>query len=145
VGASDLGLETGLAADAKCAAPGRPVVAFTGDAGPWYYIAELETAAGRGPNTVTVVNNISSGIQTRRGFGKVFDRAYGGKPTKNASEVWGFNEVDFARVEESMGTSGIRVTKPNALQSALAKALETVGPVVIDVVTDIDAASPLAI
>jgi acetolactate synthase I/II/III large subunit len=130
---------------AKCAAPDRSVITFTGDAGLWYHVAELETAARWGLDIVTVVNNNSSGIQTRRGFQKVFDRAYGGQPTANADEVWRFKDVDFARVAESMGAAGIRVTEPSAFEPALDKALHTPGPVVIDVVTDIDAAPPLAL
>src|SRR6266700_249259 len=49
----------------KAALPGRPVVVFTGDAGMWYHIGELETAVRWGLNTVTVVNNNSGGNQTR--------------------------------------------------------------------------------
>src|SRR5205814_5945806 len=59
---------------AKCAAPERPVVVFTGDAGFWYHIAEIETAVRWRINTVTVVNNNGGGNQSKRGF----DRAYGG-------------------------------------------------------------------
>src|SRR5262249_24949072 len=60
---------------AKCAAPDRPVVVFTGDAGFWYHIGEIETAVRWRMNSITVVNNNSSGNQSKRGF----DRVYGGK------------------------------------------------------------------
>src|SRR5689334_25076695 len=50
---------------AKCACPERPVVTFTGDAGLWYHIAEIETAARWGINAVTVVNNNASGNQSK--------------------------------------------------------------------------------
>src|SRR6266700_4204799 len=59
---------------AKCAAPDRPVVTFTGDAGFWYHIAEVETAVRWNINAVTVVSNNSRCKQSKRGF----DRAYGG-------------------------------------------------------------------
>src|SRR5690606_10739368 len=49
---------------AKCAVPGRPVVVFTGDAGFWYHIGELETAVRWGIASVTVVNNNASGNQS---------------------------------------------------------------------------------
>ena len=48
---------------AKCACPDRPVVTFTGDAGFWYHIAEVETAARWNINAVTVVNNNGGGNQ----------------------------------------------------------------------------------
>ena len=38
---------------AKCAAPERPVFVFTGDAGFWYHLGEIETAVRCGINTVT--------------------------------------------------------------------------------------------
>ena len=44
---------------AKCAAPKRPVLVFTGDAGFWYHLTEIETAVRCGINTVTLVNNNS--------------------------------------------------------------------------------------
>jgi acetolactate synthase-1/2/3 large subunit len=53
---------------AKCAAPGRAVVTFTGDAGFWYHIAELETAVRWKINAVTLVNNNGGGNQSKRGF-----------------------------------------------------------------------------
>src|SRR5260370_25980327 len=49
---------------AKCALPDRPVVTVTGDAGLWDHIAEIETAAPRRINAVTVVNNHSSRNQS---------------------------------------------------------------------------------
>src|SRR5688572_22500598 len=42
---------------AKCGAPERPVITFTGDAGFWYHIAEIETAVRWKINAITVVNN----------------------------------------------------------------------------------------
>src|SRR5262249_9811514 len=46
---------------AACGAPDRPVLVFTGDAGFWYHIAEVETAVRWNIKTVTVVNNNSGG------------------------------------------------------------------------------------
>ncbi len=87
---------------AKCGAPDRPVVCFTGDSGFWYHVGDIETAVRFGINTVTVVNDNHSGNQSMRGF----DRAYGGKQTEQAQELWVFTEVDFAAVAESMGAVG---------------------------------------
>ncbi len=139
--AGHLGWAFPAALGAKCAAPDRPVVCFTGDAGFWYHIAEVETAVRWGINTVTVVNNNSSGNQSARGF----DRAYGGKQTPDGRRLWTFNDVDFARLAEGMGAMGIRVEKPGEIGPALERALAAERPVVIDVVTDIDAMAPLAV
>jgi acetolactate synthase I/II/III large subunit len=126
---------------AKCACPQRPVVTFTGDAGLWYHIAEIETAARWRINAVTVVNNNSSGNQSKRGF----DRVYGGTQTEQAREMWTFSKVNFARIAEEMGALGIRVEKPAEIGAAIERALQANRPAVIDVVTDIDALAPLAV
>ncbi len=126
---------------AKCAFPGRPVVTFTGDAGLWYHIAEIETAVRWRINAVTVVNNNASGNQSKRGF----DRAYGGQQTEQARELWTFNPMNFARLAEDMGALGLRVEKAADFAPALARALAANRPAVIDVVTDIDALAPLAV
>jgi acetolactate synthase-1/2/3 large subunit len=126
---------------AKCGAPDRPVVVFTGDAGFWYHIGEVETAVRWRMNTVTVVNNNASGNQSKRGF----DRVYGGKQTEQALELWTYTKVNFARIAEDMGAIGIRVEKPAELAPALRRALAADRPVIIDVVTDIDALAPLAV
>lgn len=126
---------------AKCAAPDRPVICFTGDGGFWYHIAEVETAVRWGINTVTVVNNNSSGNQSTIGF----DRAYGGRQTPEGRRLWTFTDVDFARLAEGMGAMGIRVTRPGRLRPALERALEAECPVIVDVVTDIEALAPLPV
>jgi acetolactate synthase I/II/III large subunit len=126
---------------AKCGCPDRPVVTFTGDAGFWYHIAEVETAARWGIAAVTVVNNNGGGNQSKRGF----DRVYGGKQTDRARELWTFSKMNFARLAEDMGALGIRVEQASAFPAALAQALAAKRPAVIDVVTDIDVLAPTAV
>ena len=87
-----------------------------------------------------MVNNNSSGNQSKRGF----DRVYGGQQTDQARELWTFSHVNFANIAEEIGAVGIRVEKPGEFSGALAKAIELNRPVVLDVVTDIDALAPLA-
>ena len=139
--AGHLGWAFPAALGAKCAAPQRPVVCFTGDAGFWYHIAEVETAVRWGINTVTVVNNNSSGNQSTRGF----DRAYGGQQTPEGRRLWTFTDVNFAHLAEGMGALGIRVEQPDEIGPALERALSANRPVVVDVVTDIEAMAPLAV
>ena len=126
---------------AKCGAPERPVVTFTGDAGLWYHIGEIETAVRWKINAVTVVNNNGGGNQSKRGF----DRVYGGKQTEQARELWTFNKMNFARIAEDIGALGIRVEDAKAFPAALAQALAANRPAIIDVVTDIEALAPTAV
>ena len=116
----------------KCAAPDRPVVCFTGDGGLWYHIGELETAVRYNIPVVTVVNNNRGLLQNKRGD----DRGYANVDGADSSELWQFNDVDLAKVAESMGALGIRVNRPGDIQSALEQALASGRPAVVDVVTD---------
>jgi acetolactate synthase-1/2/3 large subunit len=126
---------------AKCACPERPVVVFTGDAGFWYHIGDIETSVRWKINSVTVVNNNSSGNQSKRGF----DRVYGGAQTDQARELWTYRPVNFAKIAEDIGALGIRVEKPADLAPAIQRALKADRPAVIDVATDIEALAPLAV
>ena len=126
---------------AKAACPERPVVVFTGDAGFWYHIAEIETAVRWKINSVTVVNNNGGGNQSKRGF----DRAYGGEQTAQGRELWTYNPMNFAKLAEDMGALGIRVERASEFASALQRALAANRPTVIDVATDIEALAPTAV
>jgi acetolactate synthase-1/2/3 large subunit len=120
---------------AKCALPDKPVLCFTGDGGFYYYISELETAARMGINVVVVVNNNRSLQQVKN----IVDASYGGKPEARGRELWVFRETNFAQIAENMGCLGLRVERPGDLRNALKQALEADRPVVVDVVTDIEA------
>ena len=87
------------------------------------------------------MNNNSSGNQGAPGF----DRAYGGRQTEQGRELWTYSDVDFATIAEAMGALGIRVEHPADLPGALETAFAAKRPVVIDVVSDIDAFAPLAV
>ena len=126
---------------AKCAVPGRPVIAFTGDAGLYYHLAEIETAVRWNINSVTIVNDNCGGNQSKRGFG----RAYGGESTPASRRMWTYTDVDLARLATDMGALGIRVDKPGDLRPSLERALAGDRPSVIDVRTDIDLTAPLAV
>jgi acetolactate synthase-1/2/3 large subunit len=126
---------------AKAACPDRPVVVFTGDAGFWYHIGEVETAVRWNLASVTIVNNNGGGNQSKRGF----DRAYGGQQTAQARELWTYNKTNFARLAEDMGALGIRVENPDDIAPALAAAVAAKRPAVIDIVTDIEALAPTAV
>ena len=139
--AGHLGWAFPAALGAKCALPQRPVVCFTGDAGFWYHIAEIETAVRWNINSIIVVNNNSAGNQSKTGF----DRAYGGTQTEEAKKMWNFTKVNFANIANEIGALGLRVEKAGQFSGALDQALEAKRPVIIDVVTDVDAIAPAAV
>jgi len=135
--AGSLGWAFPAAMGAKCAAPDRPVVCFTGDGGFWYHLSELETAVRCGIKTVTVVNNNHS-------FGQTIDiiqREYGGQPG-NEGDLYLLNDVNFAEIAKAIGCFGLRVTRPEDLADAFRQALASDLPAVIDVVTDIACRAP---
>jgi len=136
--AGSLGWALPAALGAKCAIPGRPVVAFTGDGGFWYHIAELETAARYGINAVIVVNDNRSLNQCRVGD----ERVYANYPGGDSDSMWQFNDVDLAKVAEAMGCYGIRVTDPAGIPAALEQAIAANRPAVVDVVSDMDVVAP---
>jgi acetolactate synthase-1/2/3 large subunit len=122
---------------AKCGAPDRPVVCFTGEGGFFYHLSELETASRCGINSVTVINNNHCLRQCLEGI----NRAYGDRPGKK-EEMCMFKDLNFARIAEEMGCYGIRVEHPAEIAGALEKALSVNRPAVVDVVTDVNCKAP---
>jgi acetolactate synthase I/II/III large subunit len=138
--AGSLGWGLPAAIGAQLADRSRPVVLFTGDGGLWYHIAELETAARwKIPVTVVVNNNRSLNQEITP-----YEEAYGGRLHGRHGELWHFSEVDFAAVAASMGVQGFNVDRAGEFPSALAEAVETPGPALISVQTDMEIMAPKA-
>jgi acetolactate synthase-1/2/3 large subunit len=134
--AGSLGWAFSAGLGAKCAAPERPIIVFTGDGGFWYHLVELETALRNGINTVTIVNNNNALSSIKPGI----DGIYKGNPGNPAS-IYGFLTVDFAKVAQAIGCFGVTVTKPGGIKSALDAAFAANKPAVVNVVGDINAKS----
>jgi len=101
---------------AKAAMPDKPVIGFVGDAGFYYHLAELETAARAKLNVVMIVNtNYSGGVLEN----VVYERS-----------------VNLAKVADSMGCVGFRVEKPSEIRPAMEKALAAERPAVVEVISD---------
>jgi acetolactate synthase-1/2/3 large subunit len=135
--AGSLGWGFPAALGAKCAAPGRPVICFTGDGGFWYHLSELETARRHNINTVTIINN-------NDGFAQGIDDVhamYGDRPG-NPEELYRFESVNFARIAQEMGCLGIRVEHPDEIGPALQEALAAERPIVIEVLTGLRYRAP---
>ena len=111
---------------AKLAAPERPVVGLTGDAGFNMSLGELETARRLGLDfAIVVVNNAASG------YVKALQHLVYGEDGYQSSDLV---ETDYARVAEAMGCRGIRVSDPSEIGPAIVEALAGgEGPTVIDV------------
>ena len=136
--AGSLGWGLPAALGAKCAAPERPVLCFTGDGGIWYHLAEIETAVKENLNVVILVNNNHSLNQEKAGV----ESYEGASPATD--KQWLFPDADFAAIAESMGAMGMTVTRPGELEGALAKAFAAGRPVVMDVKSHIDGIAPRA-
>jgi acetolactate synthase I/II/III large subunit len=111
---------------AKCAAPDRPVICFTGDGGIYYHLAEIETMLRHNLKVVVVVNNNSSLNQEAPLWRE------GGELEKH----WRMTPTNFAKVAEGFGCRAIRVERPDKIAPAIGEALAAPGPIVLDVVTD---------
>ena len=135
--AGSLGWAFPAALGAKCAAPERPVVCFTGDGGFLYHLSELETASRYGINTVTIVNNNSGLGQAIPGI----NRAYGDRPGDREA-LYHFRQVNYANIAQEMGCFGIRVEHPLAIAGAIRQALASERAAVVDVVTDLSCEAP---
>ena len=121
---------------AKCAAPDRPVVGFTGDGGLYYHLAELETAARNNINAVIVVNNNRSLSQDM----KIFQSSWGGedKITAAGDKMWKFDDVNLAEVAAQLGCASFRVESADEIGDAIKSALSAGRPALVDVVTDVE-------
>lgn len=93
-----------------------------------------------GINTITVVNNNRSLSQDRAGV----DKVYGNDTTGNRQAMWVFEDLDLAKIAESMGCLGIWVEKPSAIQDWCRPSHGAAGrPTVIDIASDIEIVAPL--
>jgi thiamine pyrophosphate-dependent acetolactate synthase large subunit-like protein len=111
---------------AWAAAPGRPIVAVTGDGGFAQYMAELTTAVKHGMNITHVLLNNGQ-------LGKISKEQAAGE-----WEVWqtALHNPDFSAYARNCGALGIRVTDAAALDAALAAAVAHDGPAMVEVITD---------
>lgn len=118
------GLPAALAAQLAC--PDRQVVCLTGDGGFGMLMADFTTAVREElPITVVVMND-----ERLKNIKK--EQARDGYPEFGIS----FPNPNFAQFAESAGGLGIRVEDPRALDAAVAEALASERPAIVDVVVD---------
>jgi len=135
--AGSLGWAFPAALGAKCGAPNRKVICWSGDGAIYYHLTELETARRRGIPVVLVINNNS-------GFGQGWpniQRQQGNTPG-DVAELARCGPTNFADVAKVFGLRGMRVEEPSQIAPALKEALASDETVVVDVATDIDCRAP---
>jgi acetolactate synthase-1/2/3 large subunit len=118
---------------AKLAAPGRPVICFTGDGALCYHLAEIETMKRQNVPVVVVVNNNSALGQGLRSVKKLYAGREG-----QLKDLALFGQVDFSRAAEAFGVRGARVNEPQDIVPTIKSAVAAGEPFLIDVVTDPD-------
>jgi acetolactate synthase I/II/III large subunit len=127
-GAAAIGSALPMALGAQLAAPDKRVICISGDGGFGYNIMELETAVRLNlPVVNIIVNNHSLGME-RRGY---IDYA-GEVPPGPVS----FSPQDFSKIAQAFNCFGARAEKPGDIHEAIAAALASGRPAVVDVVTD---------
>jgi acetolactate synthase-1/2/3 large subunit len=127
-----MGYAVPAAIGAQIARPDRRVVAVAGDGGFLMTGQELETAARyKLPITVIVFRNGMYGTIAMH-----MANRYG------ATAATDILNVDCAQFARSLGATGIAVKNGEAPAPAIAQALETDGPAVVDVQIDPDRISP---
>jgi thiamine pyrophosphate-dependent acetolactate synthase large subunit-like protein/nitrite reductase/ring-hydroxylating ferredoxin subunit len=105
---------------------GRAVVSISGDGGFGQYMGELTTLVKYGMNVTHILLNNSE-------LGKISKEQRAGD-----WEVWqtSLHNPNFAEFAQACGAMGIRVTKAEDLDTAIAKALAHDGPALVEVVSD---------
>ncbi len=126
-----LGWGLGAAIGAKLAAPNRRVVACLGDGSSMFGLQGLWTLAKyRVPLIVVVFNN--------RAYMAVKNQFRGSEERIRLAAEMGAElvgpELNFARLADTFGIFGQRVEQPDAIESAIKRAMEQNGPALVDVV-----------
>src|SRR5262252_1456736 len=143
-GFASMGFGVAGALGAKLAAPGQAVVAVVGDGGFLLMPSVVATAVEHSIGVVWIVWN-------NRGFISIRDQqqAYFGAGRTLATDFLSIASgesytPDYAAMARSMGADGVLVTRPEELAGALAAALASGRPTVLDVHVDPDAKTPAA-
>ncbi|MBP2651173.1 MAG: acetolactate synthase, large subunit, biosynthetic type [Firmicutes bacterium] len=129
-GLGTMGYGLPAAIGAQIGLPKKQVIAFCGDGGIMMNCQELATAANNGfPIKVIVMNNQVLGMVSQ------WQRLFYGERYSHTSIK---GQTDFVKLAEAMGVIGLRITKPEDLEPILIKAIETPGPVLVDVALPAD-------
>lgn len=125
-GQQTLGVALPWAIASTIARPGESVISMSGDGGFLFSAMELETAVRLGSNFVHIVWRDGTydmvGIQQELKYGRSFGVQFG--------------EPDIVQFAEAFGAAGMRITRPDDIAPVLREALQTPGPVLVDMPVD---------
>ncbi|MEJ1193184.1 acetolactate synthase catalytic subunit [Pseudarthrobacter sp. CCNWLW207] len=135
-GLAGLGWGLPFALGAQVADPGGRVVCLTGDGGFGHVWSELETMMRESlPVTVVVLNNQILGFQRHAEFVQF-------EACTSACE---FSPVDHAAIARAVGMDAVRVERGSELRAALASALASVRPTLVEVVVSPNEHPPITL
>jgi len=122
LGTMGFGLPSALGAQAAC--PGRQVIDISGDGSFQMNSQELATLVQyRLPVKIIILNNNFLGM-VRQWQQLFFDRRY----SQTCMEL----PIDFVKLAEAYGATGLRTDKPEEVETVLKRGLETPGPVIME-------------
>jgi pyruvate dehydrogenase (quinone) len=111
---------------AQLACPGRQVISLSGDGGLSMLLGELLTVAQyQLPVKIVLFDNHRLGMVQ-------LEQEAAGLPHYGVE----LKNPNFAALAEAVGLKGLRVEDPGEVRTALAQALESRGPVLVDIMTD---------
>ena len=121
---------------AQCAVKDKSrVVCLIGDGGIGYHIADMETAVRCGlPTLVVVMNNNSLAFEYH--MQKIIYHDV-------VPEVNDFLNIDYGAVARAFGAYGEKVSKPEDVEGALRRALDSGRPAVVDLAIDKEVYAPV--
>lgn len=129
-----IGVGVAHALGAKAAAPDRPVICCIGDGSFGFAAMELETAARHNLPFVCVIANNGAWGNIRHEQGKQFGQ-------QTTATV--LAQSDYEKVAEAFGGYGERVTDSEQVGPAIARALASGKPAVVNVITQPGVVSPV--
>nr|WP_242606775.1 thiamine pyrophosphate-dependent enzyme [Protofrankia symbiont of Coriaria ruscifolia] len=125
-GQQTMGVALPWAIAASLLRPEKKVVSVSGDGGFQFSVMDLETRVRFRANTVHIVWQDGS-----------YDMVGIGQELKHGKRYHvDFGPVDLVRMAEAFGAMGYRVEHPDQFTAVLKQALETEGPVVVEVPID---------
>ena len=129
-GLGTMGYGLGAAIGAKTANPEKTVINIAGDGCFRMNMNEIATAVRQKLHLIEVVFNNHVLGMVRQWQDLFYEERYSATVLRDS--------VDFVKLAEAMGATGIRVTSRDEFEQAFARALEADGPVVLDCMIDSD-------
>lgn len=112
------------------------VVCITGDGGAGYHLADIETAVRyKLPVVIIVMNNSALAFEYHEQKYR-----WNGNVVKDAND---FGRIDFAAAGVALGARAARVTNREEFAAAMATAMKSTAPFIIDAVVDKEAFPPV--